>query len=168
MKIPVWATVFISGLVGGWIGGVVSSAFALPLFMSTSPRSLAAHWMLVVLLAGVFQAAVTAAVLLVLLPPLSNVRVGFETTFIAVLAGDAVTVVGTLLLLHATIQSNLASGGGVGLAPALGLFSFGLMVVGIVVTSTIIGSAEGGVSGGDRLSGYGGQAYFDEYRKDNS
>src|SRR5262245_59820166 len=103
MKLPVWATVFISGLVGGWIGGIVSSVLALPLLMSSSPESLASHWMLVIVVAGVFQAAVTGVVLLFLLPPLSDVRVGFETTFIAVLAGDAVSVGGTLLLLHATV-----------------------------------------------------------------
>ncbi len=59
MKLPVWVTVFVSGIVGGWIGGVVSQALFLPLMFHTSPKSLAAHWMLVILIGGVCQAAIT-------------------------------------------------------------------------------------------------------------
>jgi len=166
MKLPIWATVFIGGLVGGAVGGMLSDLLLLPLFVHRTPESLSHHWMLVVLLSGVGQIAITAGVLLLLLPPLSDVHVGFGTTFTAVLAGNAVSVGGTLLLLHATVRDNLAAGAGVGLMPAFGLFSLLLSVLGIVVTATMIGSAdESGGSGGGRLDMYGGQGYLDEVRK---
>jgi hypothetical protein len=105
-------------------------------------------------------------VLLVLLPPLSDVRVGFGTTFIAALVGNLISVVGTLVLLRSAVQSNLDAGGGVGLLPAFGLLSLGLTVLGIFVTATIIGgsSAAGGGDGGGRMSLYGGEAYLNELR----
>jgi len=81
----------------------------LPLMFHTSPKSLAAHWMLVILIGGVCQAAITGGVLLLLLPPVSGVHVGFGTTFIAVLVGNVITIGGTLLMLHATVQSHLAA-----------------------------------------------------------
>jgi hypothetical protein len=165
MKLPVWVTVFVSGIVGGWIGGVVSQALLLPLMFHTSPKSLAAHWMLVILVGGLCQAAITGGVLLLLLPPVSNVHVGFGTTFVAVLVGNVITIGGTLLLLHATVQSRLEAGGGVGLLPAFGLFALLLEIVGIVVTATIISSADQGPSGGGRFDLYGGQVYLDQYRK---
>src|SRR6478672_4693158 len=166
MKLPVWVTVFVSGIVGGWIGGAVSQALFLPLMFHTSPKSLAAHWVLVILLGGLCQAAITGGVLLLLLPPVSDVHVGFGTTFIAVLVGNVITIGGTLLLLHATVQSHLAAGGGVGLLPAFGLLSLGLTVLGIVVTATIIGGSDavGGGDGGGRMSLYGGEAYLNELR----
>jgi hypothetical protein len=111
--------VFVSGIVGGWIGGAVSQALFLPLMFHTSPKSLAAQWMLVILIGGLCQAAITGGVLLPLLPPVSDVHVGFGTTFIAVLVGKVITIGGTLLLLHATVQSHLEAGGDVGLLPAL-------------------------------------------------
>jgi hypothetical protein len=37
MKLPVWVTVFVSGIVGGWIGGAVSQALFLRLMFHTSP-----------------------------------------------------------------------------------------------------------------------------------
>src|SRR6476659_4958375 len=132
MKLPVWVTVFVSGIVGGWIGGEVSQALLLPLMFHTSPKSLAAHWMLVILMGGLCQAAITG---------------------------------GALLLLHATVQSHLAAGGGIGLLPAFGLFSLLLEIVGIVVTATLISNADEGSGGGSRLDLYGGQSYLDEYRK---
>jgi hypothetical protein len=165
MKLPVWLTVFVSGIVGGWIGGAVSQALLLPLMFHTSPRSLAAHWIWVIVIGGVCQAGITGGVLLLLLPPVSSVHVGFGTTFIAVVVGNAITIGGTLLLLHATVQSNLAAGGGVGLLPAFGLFSLLLEIVGIVVTATIISNADEGSRGDGRLDLYGGQSYLDEYRK---
>jgi hypothetical protein len=166
MKLPVWVTVFVSGIVGGWIGGAVSQALFLPLMFHTSPKSLAAHWMLVILVGGLCQAAITGGVLILLLPPVSDVHVGFGTTFIAVLVGNVITIGGTLLLLHATVQSHLAAGGGgVGLLPAFGLFSLLLEIVGIAVTATLISNADQGSGGGSRLDLYGGQSYLDEYRK---
>ena len=108
-------------------------------------------------------------VLLVLLPPLSDVRVGFGTTFVAALIGNLISVVGTLVLLRSAVQSNLDGGGGVGMLPAFGLLSLGLTVVGIVVTATIIGGSSaggGGSDGGGRMSLYGGEAYLNELRKE--
>jgi hypothetical protein len=118
----------------------------------------------VIVIGGLGQAAVTGAVLLGLLPALSQVKVGFGTAFIAVLVGNLVTVVGVLVLLRTAVQSSLAGGGGVGLLPAFGLFSLGLTALGIFVTATMIGSSQGGSGSG--LSLYGGQAYLDEIRKD--
>ena len=117
-----------------------------------------------VLIGGATQAAVTALVLLVLLPPLSDVRVGFGTAFIAALVGNLISVVGTLVLLRSVVQSNLDAGGGVGVLPAFGLLSLGLTVLGIFVTATIIGvsSAAGGSDDG-RMSLYGGE-YLNELR----
>src|SRR6476646_3115122 len=162
MKLPVWVTVFVSGIVGGWIGGAVSQALFLPLMCHTSSKSLAAHWVLVILLGGLCHAAITGGVLLLLLPPVSDVHVGFGTTFIAVLVGNVITIGGTLLLLHATVQSRLAAGGGgIGLLPAFGLFSLLLEVVGIAVTATLISNADQGPSRGGRFDLYGGQAYLD-------
>jgi hypothetical protein len=106
---------------------------------------------------------VTGAVLLGLLPALSRVRVGFGTAFLATLVGNVITVAGTLLLLRAAVQSSLAGGAGVGILPAFGLFSLGLMALGIFVTATMIGSAQAG--GGSGLDLYGGQGYLDEVRR---
>jgi hypothetical protein len=163
LELPIWVTVLISGFIGSWIGRMISSALVLPLILGgTSPETFASNWVLVVALGGVFQAAVTGAVLLGLLPALSSVRVGFGTTFIATLVGNVITVVGTLLLLRTAVQSSLAGGGGIATLPAVGLFSLGLTALGIFVTATMIGSAHG--SSGDGQSLYGGQAYLDGYR----
>jgi hypothetical protein len=165
VELPIWVTVFISGIVGSWLGRAVSNALFLPLVLGgTTPDLLASNWALVVVIGGVGQAAVTGAVLLGLLPALSQVRVSFGTAFIAVLVGNLVTVVGVLVLLRTAVQSSLAGGGGVGLLPAFGLFSLGLTALGIFVTATMIGSSQGGSGSGLNL--YGGQAYLDEIRKD--
>ena len=166
MELPIWVTVLISGFVGSWIGRAISSALVLPLILGgTSAETFASNWVLVVALGGLFQAAVTGAVLLGLLPALSQVRVGFGTAFIATLVGNLITVVGTLVLLRAAIQSSLAGGGGVGILPAFGLLSLGLTALGIFVTATMIASSRAGSS--DGLSLYGGQTYLDEIRKDH-
>ncbi len=150
MELPIWATVFISGIIGSWLGRAVSNALFLPLLV----------------IGGLGQAAVTGAVLLGLLPALSQVRVSFGTAFIAVLVGNLVTVVGVLVLLRAAVQSSLAGGGGVGILPAFGLFSLGLTALGIFVTATMISSSQSGSGSG--LDLYGGQAYLDEIRKDHN
>ncbi|MDX6548356.1 MAG: hypothetical protein QOG33_1906 [Gaiellales bacterium] len=166
MELPIWVTVFISGFVGSWIGRAISSALVLPLILGgTSAETFASNWVLVVALGGLFQSAVTGAVLLGLLPALSQVRVGFGTAFIATLVGNLITVVGTLVLLRAAIQSSLAGGAGVGILPAFGLLSLGLTALGIFVTATMIASSQAGSS--DGLSLYGGQTYLDEIRKDH-
>jgi len=166
LELPIWVTVLISGFVGSWIGRAISSALVLPLILGgTSAETFASNWVLVVALGGLFQAAVTGAVLLGLLPALSQVRVGFGTAFIATLVGNLITVVGTLVLLRAAIQSSLAGGGGVGILPAFGLLSLGLTALGIFVTATMIASSRAGSS--DGLSLYGGQTYLDEIRKDH-
>ena len=160
MNLPIWVTVVISGFVAGFVGRIVSGLVFLPVILGgTGPHMLANNWALVVLIGGATQAAVTGLVLLLLLPPLSDVRVGFGTTFIA-------AVVGNLVLLRSAVQSNLGAGGGVGILPAFGLLSLGLTVLGIVVTATIIGgsSAAGGGDGGGRMSLYGGEAYLNELR----
>jgi hypothetical protein len=163
LELPIWVTVLISGFIGSWIGRAISSALVLPLILGgTGSETFASNWVLFVAVGGVLQAAVTGAVLLGLLPALSSVRVGFGTTFIATLVGNLITVVGTLVLLRAAVQSSLAGGGGVGLLPAFGLFSLGLTALGIFVTATMIASAQGGSE--DGLNLYGGQAYLDEYR----
>jgi hypothetical protein len=166
LELPIWVTVLISGFIGSWIGRVISSALVLPLILGgASHETFASNWVLFVVMGGVFQAAVTGAVLLGLLPPLSSVRVGFGPAFIATLVGNLITVVGTLVLLRAAVQSSLAGGGGVGLLPAFGLFSLGLMALGIFVTATMISSSQAGASSG--LDLYGGQGYLDEIRKQN-
>ena len=163
MELPVWVTVLISGFIGSWIGRMISSALVLPLILGgTGPETFASNWVLFVAIGGVFQAAVTGAVLLGLLPALSQVRVGFGTTFIATLVGNLITVIGTLVLLRTAVQSSLAGGAGVGILPAFGLFALGLTALGIFVTATMIASAQGGSGEGSNL--YGGQAYLDEYR----
>jgi hypothetical protein len=167
MNLPIWVTVVISGFVAGFVGRIVSGLVFLPVILGgTGPHMLADNWALVVLIGGATQAAVTGLVLLVLLPPLSDVRVGFGTTFIAALIGNLISVVGTLVLLRSAVQSNLDAGGGVGMLPAFGLLSLGLTVLGIVVTATIIGgsSAAGGGDGGGRMSLYGGESYLNELR----
>ena len=166
MNLPIWVTVVISGFVAGFVGRIASGLLLLPVILGgTGPHLLAANWALVVLIGGATQAAVTALVLLVLLPPLSDVRVGFGTAFIAALVGNLISVVGTLVLLRSVVQSNLDAGGGVGVLPAFGLLSLGLTVLGIFVTATIIGgsSAAGGSDDG-RMSLYGGESYLNELR----
>jgi hypothetical protein len=166
LNLPIWATVFISGIVGGWVGRALSSLVFLPLMLGgTGAHTLASNWVLVVALAGLGQVAVTSLALWMLLSPLSDVRVGFPTTFIATLVGNLVAVVGTLVLLRAAVQSSLAGGGGVGVFPAFGLLSLVFAAVGIVITATMIGSAASSDGGGGRLEMYGGQSYLDEYRK---
>jgi hypothetical protein len=167
MSLPVWVTVFVSGIVGGWIGERVSVLLVLPALLGgNSAETLASNVTAYLIVGGAIQAAITGGVLLVLLPPLSGIRVGFGTCFVATLAGNALTVVGSLLLLRATLHSNLAAGGGVALVPALGLMSIVLAVAGIAVTTVMITSGQGG--GSSRLDGYGGSAYLDEYRKGDS
>ena len=165
MELPIWITVLIRGFIGSWLGRVMSSALVLPLILGgTSHETYASNWVLFVVIGGVSQAAVTGAVLLGLLPALSQVRVGFSTAFTAVLVGNLITVVGTLVLLRAAVQSSLAGGAGIGILPAFGLLSLGLTALGIFVTATMISSAQAGSGGGLNL--YGGQAYLDEVRKD--
>jgi hypothetical protein len=165
LELPIWVTVLISGFIGSWIGRAISSALVLPLILGgTSPETFASNWVLFVVIGGAFQAAVTGAVLLGLLPALSSVRVRFGTAFIATLVGNLITVVGTLVLLRAAVQSSLAGGAGVGIIPAFGLFSLGLTALGIFVTATMIGSSR--LGGSDGLELYGGQTYLDEVRKD--
>jgi hypothetical protein len=164
VELPIWVTVLISGFIGSWLGRAISAALVLPLILGgTSAETFASNWVLFVAVGGVFQAAVTGAVLLVLLPALSQVRVGFGTTFVATLVGYLITVAGTLILLRAAVQSSLAGGAGVGIFPAFGLLSLGLTALGIFVTATMIASAQAGSGGG--LSLYGGQTYLDEIRK---
>jgi len=166
MELPVWMTVFISGIVGGWVGRILSTVWILPFLIGGGgPELLVAHWQLYVIVGGLVQAAVTGAVLLFLLPALSSIRVTFGTAFLATAAGNLVAVGGTLLLLRVSVQTSLA-GGGVGLLPAAGLLSLGFLAVGIFVTSTMVSSAAlGGDGGQSNQSLYGGQAYLDEVRK---
>jgi hypothetical protein len=168
MNLPIWVTVVISGFVAGFVGRIVSSLVFLPVILGgTGPHLLAHNWALVVLIGGATQAAVAGVVLMLLLPPLSDVRVGFGTAFIAALIGNLISVVGTLVLLRSAVQSSLDGGGGVGLVPAFGLLSMGLTVLGIFVTATIIGgssAAGGGDGGGGRMSLYGGESYLNELR----
>jgi len=168
MNLPIWVTVVISGFVAGFVSRIVSGLVFLPVILGgTGSHLLADNWALVVLIGGATQAAVTGLVLLVLLPPLSDVRVGFGTTVVGALIGNLISVVGTLVLLRSAVQSTLDGGGGVGMLPAFGLLSLGLTVVGIVVTATIIGGSSargGGGDGGGRMSLYGGEAYLNELR----
>ena len=91
MNLPIWVTVVISGFVAGFICRIVSGRVFLPVILGgTGPYLLADNWALVALIGGATQAAVTGLVLLVLLPPLSDVRVGFGTTFVAALIGNLI------------------------------------------------------------------------------
>jgi hypothetical protein len=163
MRLPVWVTVLISGIAGSWIGRVIAALTVLPLVIGgTGPDRLASHWVAVILVGAAGGVAATAVVLMLLLPPLSSLRVGFGAAFTAVLAGDLIEVGGTLLLLRASVRSDLAGGGGLALAPALGLASLMLWVLGIAVTAMMVNAASGGH--GRDLSGYGGQGTYDQLR----
>ncbi|HET6848126.1 MAG TPA: hypothetical protein VFH74_04655 [Gaiellales bacterium] len=167
MTLPVWVTVLISSFVGGFVARRIDALLVLPLLLGNAQGGTLASnvttWLLVDTLVNV---AVAALLAFVLLPALSSVRPSIGTVFMATLVGKLIVFGGTFLLLRATLQSNLAAGGGIALLPAFGLLSLGLTALGIYVTATMIGSSPAS-SGGDggRLDMYGGQAYFDEYRK---
>ena len=167
MTLPVWVTVLISSFVGGFVARRVDALLVLPVLLGNAQADTLANnvttWLVVDLMVNV---AVAALLTFLLLPALSSVRAGFGTTFAATLVGKLIVFGATILLLRATVQSNLAAGGGLAMIPALGLLSLGLTALGIYVTATMIGSSPAS-SGGDggRLDMYGGQAYLDEYRK---
>lgn len=167
MTLPVWVTVFISGLVGGFVARRVDALIVLPVLLGNAQGDTLANnvttWLLVDTMVNV---AIAALLAFLLLPALSSVRAGFGTVLMATLVGKLIVFGGSILLLRATLQSSLAAGGGIALLPAFGLLSLGLTVLGIYVTATMIGSSPRS-SGGDsgRLDMYGGQAYLDEYRK---
>jgi hypothetical protein len=163
MRLPVWVTVFISGIVGSWIGRVIASLTLVPLVLGgTDPDHLASHWVAVLLIGAIGDIAVTAVALMLLLPPLSSVNVSFGTAFVATLAGDLVVVLGIALLFGAAMRSDLAGGGATALLPAMGLASLFLTVLGIAVTTMLINAGSGGH--GRDLSAYGGQSYLDQLR----
>ena len=167
VNLPVWLTVLISSFVGGFVARRVDALLVLPALLGNAQADTLANnvttWLLVDTLVNV---AIAALLCFLLLPALSSVRAGFGTVFMATLIGKLIVFGGSLLLLRATLQSNLAAGGGIALLPAFGLLSLGLTVLGIYVTATMIGSSPR-PSGGDggRLDMYGGRAYLDEYRK---
>lgn len=166
VTLPVWVTVVISSFIGGFIARQVDALLVLPALLGNAQADTLANnvttWLLVDMIVNV---GIAALLVFFLLPVLSSTRTGFGTAFIATLVGKLIVFGGTILLLRATVQSNLAAGGGLAMLPALGLFSLGLTALGIYVTATIIGSSPAPGGGGGRLGGYGGQAYLDEYRK---
>ncbi|HEY0389433.1 MAG TPA: hypothetical protein VGC71_13410 [Gaiellales bacterium] len=163
MRLPVWVTVFISGIVGSWIGRILASLTVVPIALGgTDGHRLASHWVAVLLITAVGQIAVTAVALMLLLPPLSSVDVGFGTAFVATLVGDLVVVLGIALLFGAAMRSDLSQGGAAAMLPALGFASLFLSVLGIAVTTMLINAGSGGH--GRNLGGYGGQSYLDQLR----
>ena len=145
MSLPVWLTVFVSGLVGSWAGGVLAGLVGPILFGAANAHDdLTNLWMLLSLGSAFVQAALTALVLMALLPSLSGIRVGFGTALIATICGYMVSTILFVLLFHTAIHSNATAAGGAGVLPGLGLASLLLPVAGIAVTTWMITSSSGG------------------------
>jgi hypothetical protein len=169
VTLPTWVTVLVCNVIAGFIAQRVDALLVLPFLLGNVQADTLAQnvgtWLLV---DAAVNAVITGVLLLLLLPALSSLRSGFGTAIMATLAGRAVVFIGTILLLRATVQTQLAGGAGVGLLPAFGLFSLLLTIAGIWLTASIINNSaigSGGGGGGGRLELYGGQEYLDEYRR---
>jgi hypothetical protein len=165
MSLPVWVTVFVSGLVGSWIGGVVAGMVVVPILFgaANTHQDLTNLWILLSLGSAVAQAAFTALILMALLPSMSGIRVGFGTALIATICGYMVSTILFVLLFHTAIHSNATAAGGAGVLPGLGLASLLVPIAGIAVTTWMITSLSGG-AGADKSHLYP-PSFYDEIRK---
>ena len=109
MKLPVWLTVFVSGLVGSWAGGLVAGLLVVPMLYGAdrAHNDLSHVWIALSLGSALAQAAITALVLMVLLPSMSGIRVGFGTALVATICGYLVSTILLVLLFHAAIHDNV-------------------------------------------------------------
>jgi hypothetical protein len=167
MNLPVWLTVFISGLVGSWAARLVAGLFVIPLLYGAhnAARDPTNVWIVLSLGSAAGQALLTALLLTALLPSLSGRHVGFGTALVATICGYLVSTILTILLFHATIESNVMAAGGSGMMPAFGLAALLLPIAGIAVTTWMLTSSSTGGSGGDTSHLYPA-SFYDEIRKD--
>lgn len=167
MNLPVWLTVFISGLVGSWAARLVAGLFVIPLIYGAqnADRDLSHIWIVLSLASAAGQALLTALLVVALLPSLSGIRVGFGTALVATICGYLVSTILMILLFHATVDSNLMAAGGAGMMPAFGLAALLLPIAGIAVTTWMLTSSSTGPSGGDTSHLYPA-SFYDEIRKD--
>jgi hypothetical protein len=167
MNLPVWLTVFISGLVGSWAARLIAGLFVIPLIYGAqnADRDLSDIWIVLSLASAAGQALLTALLVVALLPSLSGIRVGFGTALVATICGYLVSTILMILLFHATVDSNATAAGGAGMLPAFGLAALLLPIAGIAVTTWMLTSSSTGRSGGDTSHLYPA-SFYDEIRKD--
>ena len=167
MKLPVWLTVFVSGLVGSWAGGLLAGLLVVPMVYGAdrAHHDLSQVWIVLSLGSALAQAAITALVLIGLLPSMSGIRVGFGTALVATICGYLVSTILLVLLFHAAIHDNVAATGGAGALPALGFASLLLPIAGIAVTTWMITSSAGAGGGGGDKSHLYPASFYDEMRR---
>jgi hypothetical protein len=123
----VWVTVLVARLAGGVIGGSVSYAL------------LHGNSALGALAPAVVGAAVTGVAITLLLPAISKRTIGGGTALGAALLGEALPVVGTLVLTHGSFSTS--AGGTLVYSGAGALVTLASTVLGIAVTSWIVSTA---------------------------
>ena len=160
MGLPVWVTVIICRLLGGFITGFLGAAvFAGVLITNPAgtpvPQTSLVTYSLVV---TVISAAVIGLVLTGLLPALSGRRVGIGTAVFAAFAGQMVPFIGGALLTNALLSSRQGAYSLTLMMTATPLVSVGLTALGIAVTAWIVQSSTGG-------SGRGPDPDYDLYSR---
>jgi hypothetical protein len=150
MGIPVWVTVIICRLLGGFITGFLGVAILAGLLITnpagtTAPQSSLVTYSLVV---SVLAAAVIGLVMTGLLPALSGVRVSLGTAMLAAFAGQMVPFIGGALFTNALLSHQQGASSLTLMMTATPLVSLGLTALGIAITAWIVQSSwAGGGSG---------------------
>jgi hypothetical protein len=160
MGLPVWVTVVISRLVGGFVTGVLGVAvFATVLITNPAgtptPQSSLVTYSFVL---TIVSTVVIGLVLTGLLPALSGCRVSLGTALLASLAGQMVPFIGGALVTHALLSSRQGAASLTLMTTATPLAALGLSVLGIVVTAWMVQSSSGG-------AGSGGGPRYDLYSR---
>lgn len=151
MGLPVWVTVVISRLVGGFVTGFLGVAvFATVLITNPAgptpaPQSSLVTFSIVVTLVST---VVIGLVMTGLLPALSGCRVSVGTAILASFAGQMVPFIGGALLTHALLSSRQGAASLTLMTTATPLAGLGLSVLGIVVTAWMVQSSAGGGDSG--------------------
>lgn len=150
MGLPVWVTVIICRLLGGFITGFLGVAVFAGLLITNPAGTPVAQTSLVTysLVVTVLSAAVIGLVMAGLLPALSGCRVGIGTAMLAAFAGQMVPFIGGALFTNALLSSRQGAYSLTLMMTATPLVSLGLTALGIAVTAWMVQSASGGAGSG--------------------
>jgi hypothetical protein len=156
MDLPVWVTVVVGRIAGGFVTGIFAGAIlaselvAHPTGSGLSQSSALPYSIGVAVVAAVVTGLVTAG----LLPPFSGRRVGIGTAVLASFAGEMIPFIGATLFTHAALSSR-GYASWTFFATASPLLGLGLTALGIVVTVWMIqSSVVGGSPRGPRYDLY--------------
>jgi len=155
MGIPVWVTVVIRRLLGGFITGFLGVAVFAGLLITNPagtpvPQTSVVTYSLVV---TVISAAVIGLVMMGLLPALSGCRVSLGTAMLAAFAGQMVPFIGGAVFTNALLSSRQGAYSLTLMMTATPLVSLGLTALGVAVTAWMVQSSSAG-SGSGRGANY--------------